>query len=94
MSQLLKDLEARALDTVETVEMVTQDLAERRNALLRSILSRPWAVDRFGRIADQAFKQIDRELLAVGLRIARDEFGEPRYDGSSKRLAVEEAEGQ
>ena len=77
-----------ALDAVATVEVVTQDLAERRNARLRDILSRPWAVDRFGRITAQSFEQIDRELLAVGLRIARDDFGKPRYDDGS--LNVEE----
>ena len=88
MSQLLKHLEARALDAVATVEVVTQDLAERRHALLRSILSRPWTVDSFGRITAQSFQQIDRELLAVGLRIARDDFGKPRYDDDC--LNVEE----
>ena len=81
-----------ALDAVVTVEVVTQDLAERRNALLRSILSRPWLVDSFGEITSQSFQQMDRELIAVGLRIARDEFGRPRYDRDNNRLTIEEVE--
>ena len=80
-----------ALDAVVTVEMVP-NLAERRHALLRSILSRPWPVDSFGEITSQSFQQMDRELIAVGLRIARDEFGRPRYDRDNNRLTIEEVE--
>lgn len=53
------------------------NLAERRIALLRDIISRPWPVDGLARIMPSAYHEIDCWLAPVGLRVMRDEFGVP-----------------
>lgn len=53
------------------------NLAERRIALLRDIISTPWPVDYRSRITPSAYVQMDSWLASVGLRVMRDEYGVP-----------------
>lgn len=68
---------------------MSEDLYARRMRLLQDMLHRPWPADRFGRLSDNALDMIDRKLIIVGMRVARDERGCPIF--CEGNLQVEEA---
>lgn len=65
------------LGYIEITRPRPPSLSQRRIALLRDIISRPWPVDGLARIMPSAYHEIDCWLAPVGLRVMRDEFGVP-----------------